>query len=252
MENLYENRYSRITIDPFCTGTGTNRQSDTSGDPLMGGAEDSGTFVDSRDDQYYPWIRIRNQVWMAENLRYLPSVSPSSYSDWDDIEPRYYVYEYEGSSISEAQATNNYKRYGVLYNWSSSRFSVCPPGWHVPSDEEWKTIERNLGMSNSDADASDLRSSGSVGGQLKQVSTSHWLSPNSGATDAVFFTALPGGLRFPGGGFGYLGNDAFFWSSSSGDASNGWYRSVTYLSDGVCRSTEPREAGFSVRCIKDQ
>ena len=233
----------------------TGCQSDHSDAPLLGGPANDGIFTDTRDGHIYRWVRIGNQIWMHENLSYLPSVSPSS--SGSDMIPHYYVYGYEGSSVSEAQATENYKAYGVLYNHGAIRIDGCPPGWHLPSDTEWKTLEKNLGMSNSDTDASGLRLSGSVGGQLKERDTYHWESPNSSATDSVVFAARGGGLRFPGGEFGYLRRDAFFWSPSPYDvfpacnASESLYRSVTYLGAGVHRNCESREAGFSVRCIKD-
>ena len=64
----------------------------------------------------------------------------------------YYVYGYEGSTVSEAQATSNYETYGVLYNWPAVMTEgICPSGWHIPSDGEWQTMEISLGMSEAEA-----------------------------------------------------------------------------------------------------
>ncbi|MFN2380349.1 MAG: FISUMP domain-containing protein, partial [Bacteroidales bacterium] len=91
----------------------------------------SGTFVDNRDKIEYNWVRIGDQIWMAENLAYLPSVSPSS--EGSETEPYYYVYAYDGSIVSEAKVTDNYNAYGVLFNWPAA-LTACPDGWHLPTD----------------------------------------------------------------------------------------------------------------------
>ena len=108
-----------------------------------------GTFIDPRDDQEYQTVTIGDQVWMAENLAYLPAVSPSSASS--SFQPYYYVYDYEGTNVSEAKATNNYSTYGVLYNWGATS-EACPTGWHLPSEDEWQELEIYLGMSESELD----------------------------------------------------------------------------------------------------
>ena len=92
-------------------------------------------FKDSRDGYTYKTIKIGNQTWLAENLRYLPEIGNG-----------YYVYDYQGDIVDEAKRTQNYKDFGVLYNMSAAK-DACPAGWHIPSDEEWKELERYLGMS---------------------------------------------------------------------------------------------------------
>ncbi len=105
------------------------------------------TFTDSRDGNVYKFVKIGTQTWMAENLAYLPSVVGSATGS--ETTPYYYVYGYDGTSVTAAKATSNYTTYGVLYNWpaamggfssSSSNPSgvqgVCPAGWHLPSEAE--------------------------------------------------------------------------------------------------------------------
>ena len=87
------------------------------------------------DGKTYKTVKIGNQWWMAENLAYLPSVGP--YDIQSVINPMYYVYDYLGTNVNEAKATENYRTYGVLYNWPAAK-SACPIGWHLPSDEEWR------------------------------------------------------------------------------------------------------------------
>ena len=208
----------------------------------------TGTFTDNRDGQEYNWVKIGNQVWMAENLAYLPSVNPPSSGSFTSL--YYYVYGYEGTSVSTAKATTNYTTYGVLYNWpaaingaasSSANPSgvqgVCPSGWHLPSDAEWSELTDYLG------------GEGVAGGKLKEVGYDHWYSPNEGATNESSFTALPEGFRSDGM-FNYIGYDGSWWSATEG-GTGAWYRDLYYDDAGVSRSNDYKEDGFSVRCVRD-
>ena len=210
------------------------------------------------DGKSYAVVKIGTQTWMAENLAWLPAVSASSKGS--DSLKHYYVYNYEDSLLTPAKNTANYQIYGVLYNWLAAmnkdgkissfqgRFQdVCPTGWHLPYDEDWKILETDLGMSQHDADTIYLRSSGEVGEKLK--SSLGWISGGNGSNSSGF-TALPGGYRNTHGGFVNLGNYALFWSATLSDTSV-WYRSIYFNDNGVSRFTTLPSHGLSVRCIKD-
>jgi uncharacterized protein (TIGR02145 family) len=209
---------------------------------------DSGTLTDTRDFHVYKWVQIGEQIWMAENLAYFPSVSPSL--EGSDTDPFYYVYDYEGSSIEEAKANSNYSTYGVLYNWEAAR-TACPSGWHLPSDAEWKILERFLGMSTTDINREGSRESGSIGRALK--STSEWYL-NSNGNNRSGFNVFPAGDR-DNQGFVNFGEIAYFWSSTEGAIigpfEGVWIRGLWYWDQGVFRNGGFRNSGFSVRCIKD-
>jgi len=207
------------------------------------------TFTDTRDGTVYQTVTIGDQVWMAENLRYLPSVvGPGSGSL---TTPYYYVYEYNGTDVNAAKATSNYTNYGVIYNWPAAMASsasstsnpsgvrgVCPTGWHLPSDAEWTQLTDYLGGLSI------------AGGKIKEAGTTHWESPNTGATNEAGFTALPGGFRGSSGTFADIGRYGYWWSATEYNANFAWLRYL-YFNINVYDANYTKELGLSVRCLKD-
>jgi uncharacterized protein (TIGR02145 family) len=210
---------------------------------------DTNTFIDTRDNHIYKYVEIGLQTWMAENLAWLPSVSPSAYGS--ETMPYYYVYNNEGSNANTAKANSNFSTYGVLYNWKAAT-TACPTGWHLPSDYEWKVMEIFLGFSRAAADSLGWRYTGFIGGMLKETGTGHWNSPNSGASNSSGFTARPGGGRYINGAYDSQRNYALFWTASAYDATSSWMRYLGYYNVGIYRYYNyNRGDAFSVRCIKD-
>jgi len=212
----------------------------------------SGTFIDSRDGNEYNWVQIGNQVWMAENLAYLPRVNRVADGSEDAAGSYYYVYGYDGTNVPDAKATDNYATYGVLYNWTAAMEGeassttnpsgiqgVCPAGWHLPSDAEWTELTDYLGGTSV------------AGGKLKETGTTHWASPNTGATNETGFTALPGGNRGSNGTFGDIGGGGSWWSATEYGATYARRRDMNYGYSGVYRDRYSKEVGFSVRCVRD-
>jgi len=196
-----------------------------------------GTFTDSRDGNVYKTVKIGNQIWMAENLRYLPSMSNSQ----SNTTPCYYVYGYFGSDVNEAKTKKKYITYGVLYNWSAAS-SSCPSGWHLPSNAEWQELIDYLGGGNV------------AGNKLKETGNTHWDCfdhINQSATNKSGFTALPGG-RFNGNGsFDGGGTSCYWWSSTWVYDCAAIYWGMSCKDEEVKRDDILKELGFSVRCIKD-
>ena len=155
------------------------------------------------------------------------------------ILPYYYVYGYQGTSVSAAKATTNYAAYGVLYNWPAATQS-CPDGWHLPSDAEWTTLTDYLGGTSV------------AGGKLKETGTTHWYSPNTGATNLSGFTALPGGSRYADGYFSRIGHYGYWWSSTEYSSTYAWIRRLNYNYSYVDRYNHHKEGGFSMRCVRDE
>jgi uncharacterized protein (TIGR02145 family) len=195
-----------------------------------------GNFTDGRDGKTYKTVTIGTQTWMAENLAYLPKISHST--EGSETEPYYYVYDYYGTDVGAAKATANFANYGVLYNWPAAK-SACPMGWHLPNSIEWFNLINFLG------------GEFVAGGKLKETDTTHWYSPNTGATNETGFTALPGGYYFSNpGGFDSIKKSGFWWSSETTTAYANYFGMSYYISNGTIDSFY-KKCGFSVRCVKD-
>ena len=162
-------------------------------------------------------------------------------------EPYYYVYGYEGSTVSEAQATANYETYGVLYNWPAVMTEgICPSGWHVPSDGEFTQLTDFLG-GNSVA-----------GGKMKEAGYDHWFplqfSEDPIATNSSGWTGLPGGYCATEGGQpgGFYQNGEYgLWWSASESGSSSWVRRLDRDADKCTRDYIDRDSGLSARCVRD-
>ena len=209
----------------------------------------SGVFNDLRDDHEYNWVRMGELIWMRENLAYLPEVSSGITSTTN---PCYYVYDYDGSNVTEAKASDNYKTYGVLYNWPAA-MEACPEGWHLPSDDEWKQLEMFLGMSEDDAGNTGFRGT-DIGSQMSQYSFiwDDGALENDPAFGSSEFVALPGGyLSYLYIQFRTIGSDGNWWSMTEFDTNNSWRRSINYDNTGVQRDYIYKANGLSVRCVRD-
>lgn len=201
-------------------------------------------ITDERDGENYNIVSIGEQVWTSENLRFLPSVSPT---DAGAIEaPYYYVYDFQGTSVSEAKSSLNYQTYGVLYNWSAA-MNACPSGWHLPTDAEWIQLEMFHGMSLEEAEGINRFRGTDEGYKLK----SEYGWGDYFGSNEYGFTALPGGARHFGGQiWSPIGTDATWWSSTDIDSERAYNRILNEEMN-VFRYQDLKENGFSVRCIKD-
>ena len=219
------------------------------------------------DGNNYAVVQIGEQTWMAENIKttsYVGDVEILHVEDdgaWgaladddEDVSKAYcFNNEIEGNSAGEI--------YGALYTYAAatngdysgtSVQGVCPTGWHVPSDDEWKDLEMELGMSQDDANDTGWRGT-NEGGKLKSTCTELWNGSNAGATNESGFSALPGGVRDSNNGsFGLAGIAGRWWSATQyGGGSLAWYRLLNDNNAGVGRGNYDKSLGFSVRCLRN-
>lgn len=183
--------------------------------------QNGGVFIDTRNNEDYKWVEIGNQIWMAENLNFHCPGS-SCYNNED--------------SICDI--------YGRLYNWHLAT-TVCPDGWHLPSQEEWTNLELKLGWGS----YNDIfKEKG--GGKLKSISSDLWENPNKYATNETGFSALPGGMRSENM-FSGLGYSAYFWTSSSDNREFSTSKYLSYDAGYILKQKQRKNRGMSVRCVKD-
>jgi len=210
---------------------------------------DEATVTDV-DGNIYQTVTIGTQVWMAENLKVTRyrngDAIPNMTSDatWAGLST--------GAYCNFNNDVNNAAAYGRLYNWfaASDSRNIAPVGWHVPTDAEWKQLEAYLGISQAELDLTGYRGT-NEGGKLKETGTTHWLSPNTGATNGSGFTALPGALRDYCGTYYDLRYFATFYTCSPSTDNSAWSRHLNAEHAEVYRYNYDRRFGFSIRCVKD-
>jgi len=186
----------------------------------------------------YKTVTIGTQTWMAENLNYADSIAMPNLA---------------GNSWCYENIADSCAKYGRLYTWtgamniassyqsasasaviSTPQQGVCPSGWHIPTDDEWTTLETGVG------------GSGTAGTKLK--STGGWYDSGNG-TDSYGFSALPAGYRYSYGSF-YAGVHAYFWSATEYDADDAYSRYL-YVGTASVYTGYSKAFAFSVRCVKD-
>jgi uncharacterized protein (TIGR02145 family) len=189
---------------------------------------------------FYNTVAIGTQVWFKENLRtkkYRSGALIPVVTNTDSSTLVGQMYYYVNDSLT------NYSIYGALYNWKATQSSdsLCPVGWHVPTDTEFTTLTTFLGGVSV------------AGGKMKSVGTSYWNSPNTGATNESSLSILPGGNRnVSGGSFSNIKFNAVFWTSTSFDSANAYIRFLNYDGTTVDRYDSLNKAlGTSIRCIKN-
>jgi uncharacterized protein (TIGR02145 family) len=205
-----------------------------------------GTFTDERDGQVYKWVKIGNQIWMAENLNIgrIIYVIDGKITD-ASIEKLCYKDIEENCTIYGGLYTDN-----VITHYANQEGArnICPEGWHLPYESEWDILINYLG------------GPGVAAGAMKEAGTTHWKKTNKGATNSSGFTALPGGICLYDESYFYfteLGQRGVYWSST-------WKISLLYTStdfrtfclfSNKTRIIKDRSFGMSalsVRCVRDE
>jgi uncharacterized protein (TIGR02145 family) len=200
-----------------------------------------GADITDVENNTYKTVTIGTQQWMAENLKV------SKYNDGSSIP--YVTNNAQWSSLTTGSwsyynndATYNAK-YGKLYNWyatgqiANGFKNVCPTGWHVPTDAQWKVLTDYLGGA-------------SAGSKMKEVGTANWNSPNTDATNTSLFTGLPGGFRSNVGYCYSIGDYGYWWSSTQSGTGTAWGYDLN--PNGSAHSYDHKyENGMSIRCLKD-
>ena len=187
------------------------------------------SLTDARDGQSYLVKQYGAQTWMVENLNYRT----------------------EGSYYFENDSVANAEEYGRLYTFAAAQ-EACPPGWHLPSDEEWKELEMWLGMSIDSVDYIGWRGE-EVGNKMKEPGFRLWYDVMyTNATNESGFTIRPSGeLNIDAMSFSQTGIFGEFWTSTQ-ESEKAWIRSCQTLGGKVLRyQINKSKFACSIRCVKD-
>jgi uncharacterized protein (TIGR02145 family) len=183
--------------------------------PMVLHAQEKGTFKDARDGNVYNWAKIGTQTWMTKNLKYnVPAAS----------------WAFNNDSANEVN-------FGRLYTWKAAQ-TACPKGWHLPSDKEWGALIQYLGGSNE------------AGMKMQAMDTVGKIPAAAGVTSPVAGSSLLSGVRHADGTCIGLNSWGGCWSS--GKVNDTVANNVLFAhgTKGMGLSTNDKNSGFSVRCIK--
>jgi len=187
-------------------------------------AQEMSSIIDSRDGKKYKTVRIGDQVWMAENLAYLPEVYKGI-----QFKKGYMVYHYNDTIVEEAKKTKNYKEYGALYRYETA-LTGCPDGWKLPSVEDFEILIDLYG--------------GSWKAQKKLVSGGE-------SNFSAVFSGIRSGM-FPVMPFKNAEMRAHYWCTLEKPKKNIPYGvMLNKLTNKIFIGKFHVETGMSVRCIKE-
>ena len=196
----------------------------------------------------YKTVKIGNQWWMAENLKV---------TVFNDKTPINAIAENAADSIWENASKAAFCIYdttlGALYNWNviNNIKILAPKGWHIPSDDEWKTLEKTIGMETADLEKTAWRGTNEADKLLAKYKAPTESELYAFGTNESGFNALFAGCRLFSGGINQEKNTAFWWTSTPSTGNEAWYRYIDANQKKIFRQHTYTNYGFSIRCIKD-
>ena len=222
-----------------------------------------GSTISDVDGNVYNTIKIGTQCWMKENMmttKYPDGTSitrgPTN-ATWDTTDHAYYAYPPNVTNTAEETLANiKSGNLGFIYQWSAAMHGsttagaqgICPTGWHIPTHDEFTTLERAVCTSGTCVtdfpfDTTTTQWRGTNEGSKLSTET-------SGGTNSSGFSAHLIGFRDALGSFFDRSSNTTFWSSIQ-SGGNAWYRYLNSGHTSVYRGTQTKADGFSVRCVKN-
>jgi len=215
------------------------------------------------DNNVYHVVKIGSQTWLAENLR------TTKYNDRTPINLVINDISWQKSTSGAfcwysidgtIEAT-----YGALYNWNAvNSGKLCPVGWHVPSDVEWKTLSvylQNNGYNfNGYVDTDVHDSTNNYIGKSLAAQFGWFVTSNFGAVGSTDyqnyqnksgFNGFPAGMRYETSAFTGLHGMTYWWTSTELWTKYAWCRGIDYLNNSLVDFFQLKNTGLSVRCIKN-
>lgn len=208
--------------------------------------------VSDVDGNLYDAVELGTQVWTVQNMKTL-RYADSSHIGWSNGA--------EYSLVSEQSA------YGCLYNWAavmgdglSNRDNstyiqgVCPDGWHIPYEEEWKELLQYVGSQvvyTCNGNSAHIAKSLSDTAIWKRSTATYAVGNIPSVNNATGFSALPAG-KSNGAYFGLSeqGTHTYFWCVTS-DLQPAFFHWGNDDCE-VQKSTSDTDFLYSVRCVRDK
>ena len=218
--------------------------------------KDKSDTVTDIDGNVYKIVKIGEQWWMAENLKV------TKYRNGEAIQNVTGNSEWAGLSTGAYCAYNNdydnIAPYGLLYNWYAvidSR-NIAPAGWHVPTDEEYTSLENFLiaNCYNWDGTTTGDKTGKSLASQTGWNSSSEAgaVGNDTSTNDSSGFSAPPSGYRgYASGAFFRMGRNGYWWSATERTPTGAWGSSLSYNGSGFILGYGGKPHGFSVRLVRD-
>ncbi len=206
--------------------------------------------VMDRNGHVYQTVKIGDDWWMAENLKVtvFNDSTPLVFIDQTSLES-------DWANVQEPAFTfTNDSLYGLLYNFKSvyDIRKLAPEGWHIATEEEWQRLEETIGLPNSEILDLGWRGTNEAE-KLAPLYSRGWPEfCELFGSDDYGFKALPGGCCLFNGELNVQNNTAFWWTASSFDDSEAWYRYMDYNQDRIFRQHTYMGYGMSVRCVKNK
>lgn len=213
--------------------------------PAMLSANDinvvEGTVQDVEGNTYRT-VKIGEQVWLAENLR------STKFQDGSKIKTAFIPKDDE----------QYLQKYGRLYDWHdvADERNICPVGWRVASDEDWKELEKTIGISEAEVNKKGWRGDNDIAITIKESQPDTLFKKfDQSQVNKYKFFANAAGVKLSRW---YITQGVYteFWTSSKATKKDAYNRTLAYSwwnphKGEIRRTTISKSYMFSVRCIKN-
>ena len=194
------------------------------------------------DRNIYPFVKIGSQLWLKENLKTTHYIDGTAIPNIQTESSPSYLWssDVNGAYCWYNDDISNKTIYGALYNWYAVNnvHGLAIPGWRVPSVADFNTLINYCGISN-------------IGGKLKEIGLSHWLTPNSGAVDVFGFKIVGTGRREDYQNYNKINELNCMWTSEESDAADAYNYTTHYDDTYLTANQWVKNMGLSVRLVRD-
>lgn len=194
-------------------------------------AATDGSFTDPRDGRTYRTVKAGTAEWLKQNL----------------------AYEKAGTSRNGVKASSFV--FGRYYTWTEASGTLCPEGWHLPTDAEFIALAVAAGATSVTSPEPIPDAAGRLMGDISFNKTKMWeFWPDVKITDNLGFSAIPAGYaQLAGSIYTYhgMGEYACFWTADEVDSDFAVARYIYADKPEIVASPMPKESfAASVRCVR--